>query len=70
MYAKNPDFMHTIASVAKRLNLSQSAVYSLCDSGKLRHYRFGRAYRIKERDLDSYMRKCCVESILQEDSED
>ena len=47
-----------------KLNCSVSTVYALCDSGELRHYRFRKAYRIKCKDLDSYMRKAAVETFL------
>ena len=64
----NPDRMLSVGQVAQRLNLSESYVYQLLDSGRITHYRLGaRAIRVKASDLDKYMREVCVQAQLLED---
>jgi excisionase family DNA binding protein len=48
----------TVKQVAECLNVSPSLVYRLCDSGKLRHHRFGAgrgAIRVGRADLDEFV---------------
>jgi excisionase family DNA binding protein len=57
--------MLTIAQVAQILNLSESHVYHLLETGQITYYPFGeRAKRVKASDLDKYMRKVCVQAQL------
>jgi excisionase family DNA binding protein len=51
----------TVSNVAKRLNVSQSCVYQLVDSGRLPCHRIGvgrGAIRVSEADLADYLASC------------
>ncbi|WP_425618094.1 helix-turn-helix domain-containing protein [Anatilimnocola sp. NA78] len=45
--------------VARRLGLSRTAVYALCDAGELKHYRIGvgkkKRFRVSEEQLADYL---------------
>lgn len=43
-----------VKEAAAALGVSPATIYDLCDSGRLRHQRIGRAIRIKESDLTDY----------------
>ena len=45
----------TLAEVAQFLRISKSKLYQERKAGKLRIIRFGRAVRIRERDLQRYV---------------
>lgn len=45
-----------VSDVAKRLRVSESFIRNLCDSGKLPFYKVGKERRIKEKDLNSYLK--------------
>lgn len=51
---EKPENALTPKQVAKRLGVSVGKIYELCDSGKLRSQKIGRAVRIRPRDLDDY----------------
>ena len=53
--------MLTVPQVAARLNVSQSLVYALVDSGKIVSHRIGNGrgtVRISEADLATYLDSC------------
>lgn len=53
--------MLTVAEVAARLGVSRTCVYSLVESGRLRHYRIGLgrgAIRVSEEDLTAFLDGC------------
>ncbi|HEX4144729.1 MAG TPA: helix-turn-helix domain-containing protein [Pirellulales bacterium] len=43
----------TVKAAAERLGVSPDVVYSLCNSGQLKHRRVGRSIRIEASDLDA-----------------
>jgi excisionase family DNA binding protein len=45
----------TVHEAADRLNVAKTAVYSLLARGELPHYRIGRAIRICDEDISSYL---------------
>lgn len=47
----------TVEEVAERLKVSQATVYSLLRAGTLVSYRVGRAWRVDEVDLHSFIQK-------------
>lgn len=47
--------MLTAAEAAAKLRVSPATIYSLCRAGEIAHYRFGRAVRIEDADLDAYV---------------
>ena len=49
----------TVKQAAERLNVSKQLVYRLVQQGKLRAYKIASAIRIKEDDLDEYLKGCC-----------
>jgi excisionase family DNA binding protein len=57
--------MLTIAEVARELGLSTDAVYGLCRSGKLAHYRIGErggTIKVKPEDVTAYLASCRIET--------
>ena len=46
----------TVAEVAATLRVSKMSVYRLIHSGELEAVRFGRSFRVAEKDLDNYLR--------------
>ena len=44
-----------VGEVARRLDVSDKAVYALIASGKLRAYRIGGAYRVDDRQLREFL---------------
>lgn len=59
------DELLTVPDAARRLGITPDAVYRLCRSSALAHYRVGaRGGRIliRERDLRRYLRGCRVEA--------
>lgn len=50
--------MLTVKDAAERLGVPVKTVYKLTAERQLAHYRIGRAVRIAEADLDSYMSGC------------
>jgi len=56
-----PDRLQTVADVARRLNVSQSLVYSMVDSGLIGVLRIGRgrgAIRFHPEDISAYLESC------------
>ena len=55
----------TAEQVAARLNLSRTAVYALCESGELKHYRVGvgkkKRFRVSEAQLAEYLAGAAVD---------
>ena len=49
--------MITVSEVAERLNLSNRTVIRLIEDKKLIAYRFGKDYRIDEKDLLEFIEK-------------
>lgn len=47
----------TISEVAKALKLNSMTIYGYVRSGKLRAIRFGRSYRIDEKDLIKFIKQ-------------
>ena len=47
--------MLRVREVAQRLNLSESTVYGLVESGELPHHRFRGAIRVSEEQLAAYL---------------
>lgn len=52
--------MLSVAEVAKRLKVSDQTVLRLIAAGELLAYRVGRAYRVAEADLRSYLDRARV----------
>lgn len=46
------------ATVARLLDISQSAVYNLLDRGELRAIRIGRSRRVAREDLEAFVARC------------
>lgn len=55
------DELLTVAEVADLLRVSTMTVYRLIRSGELPAVRVGRNYRVRRRDLDSYLEQQVVE---------
>lgn len=51
-----PEFM-TVAEVATRMRVSKMTVYRLLHGGDLPAVRVGRSFRVREDDVDEYLRK-------------
>ncbi len=51
-----PEFM-TVAEVAARMRVSKMTVYRLLHGGELPAVRVGRSFRVREEDVDEYLRK-------------
>ncbi len=51
-----PEFM-TVAEVATRMRVSKMTVYRLLHGGELPAVRVGRSFRVREDDVDEYLRK-------------
>ena len=54
----NPEMM-TVEDVARRLNMSDSFVYGVVSSGRLKHHRFGKGQggiRVSEDQLTEFLR--------------
>lgn len=49
--------MLKVKTVAERLNLSESKVYELIESGNLAHHRIGGAIRVSEEQLQGFLEK-------------
>ena len=52
----DPEFM-TVAEVAARMRVSKMTVYRLLHGGELPAVRVGRSFRVREDDVDDYLRK-------------
>ena len=50
--------LFTVAEIAALLKVRRSAVYSACDSGKLRYVKFEGAVQIEGRDLKAWLETC------------
>lgn len=53
--------MLTVKEAAARLALSQKTVYMLIATGELPGYKFGKAVRVDESDLDVFKDRCRVQ---------
>ncbi len=54
----------TVKQTAKYLNMSPSTVYSLCETKRLTHYRFGEGsggIRVNRQELMEFVQRCRVE---------
>lgn len=54
----------TVRQAARQLNISPSLVYRLCETRRLRHFRFGEgrsAIRVDQADLDEYVRRSRID---------
>lgn len=51
-----PEFM-TVAEVATRMRVSKMTVYRLLHGGDLPAVRVGRSFRVREEDVEEYLRK-------------
>lgn len=51
-----PEFM-TVAEVATRMRVSKMTVYRLLHGGELPAVRVGRSFRVREDDVEEYLRK-------------
>ena len=60
-YHQVMDQLLTVAEVADLLRVSTMTVYRLIRSGELPAVRVGRNYRVRRRDLDSYLQEQVVE---------
>jgi excisionase family DNA binding protein len=49
--------MLSLEEVAYRLNVSVQTVRRLIDSGQLKGVKVGRQWRVRQEDLDAYIRK-------------
>ena len=58
---RDPEFQ-SVAEVANDLNVSEKHVRRLIKSGKLPHYRFENALRIKRTDKETYQESCRFEN--------
>ncbi len=47
----------TVAEVAVRMRVSKMTVYRLVHNGELPAVQVGRSFRIREEDVDEYLRK-------------
>jgi excisionase family DNA binding protein len=52
----DPKFL-TVAEVASMMRVSKMTVYRLVHGGELPAVRVGRSFRVKEEDVDEYLRK-------------
>jgi excisionase family DNA binding protein len=52
----DPKFL-TVAEVAAMMRVSKMTVYRLVHGGELPAVRVGRSFRVKEQDVDEYLRK-------------
>ena len=57
-----PRFL-TAAEAAERMRVSKMTVYRLIRSGKLPAVRIGKAYRVKEDDLERYLNSSYVTAV-------
>ncbi len=56
-----PGFL-TVAEVADHMRVSTMTIYRLIKAGELSSVRVGKSYRIRESDLDDYLRKRYTEA--------
>lgn len=47
--------MMTVKDVAKRLNVSEGAIYKAIQNGALEHHRFGAAIRVTDEQLAEFL---------------
>ncbi|WP_425543641.1 helix-turn-helix domain-containing protein [Nocardioides aquaticus] len=47
----------TVAEVATRMRVSKMTVYRLLHGGEVPAVRVGRSFRVREEDVDEYLRK-------------
>lgn len=59
--AAEPRFL-TVAEVASHMRVSTMTVYRLIKAGELASVRVGKSYRIRQHDLDEYLRKRYTEA--------
>lgn len=52
----------TVAEVASHMRVSTMTVYRLIKAGELASVRVGKSYRIRQEDLDAYLRKRYTEA--------
>ena len=52
----NVNFL-TVAEVASLMRVSKMSVYRLIHGGELQAVRFGRSFRVKEADVDAYLKE-------------
>lgn len=57
MITKSDESYKTIEQVAELLNVSYQVIRNLIVEGKLRAFKAGRQWRIKESELDKYIEK-------------
>ena len=57
MAEARPGRLLTLREVAKRLRVSRSTVYALCERGELPHVRISNAIRVAEGDLNVFLGK-------------
>jgi excisionase family DNA binding protein len=57
-----PRFL-TALEVAERMRVSKMTVYRLIKTGKLPAVRIGKAYRVREEDLESYLDSSYVTAV-------
>lgn len=67
----NPNPLLTVRQVAAQLGISPTAVYQLCDSGRLPHYRLDngkkrRPYRVKQSEVTAFLERSEGRPIIQE----
>lgn len=48
---------YTLHETAAKFGVSYQMVYNLVRTGELPAFRFGKSYRVAERDLEAYLRK-------------
>ena len=62
------DRLLTVAEVADVLRVSNMTVYRLIKGGELAAIRVGKNYRIRQRDLDSYLAAGSVQVEVEQDN--
>lgn len=55
MESSLPPTLHKLAQVGQRTGLSRSALYREINSGRLKVVKIGRAVRVREQDLNSFI---------------
>ncbi len=57
-----PRFL-TALEVAERMRVSKMTVYRLIKTGKIRAVRIGKAYRVRDEDVESYLDSSYVSAV-------
>jgi excisionase family DNA binding protein len=60
--SSGPRFL-TATEAAERMRVSKMTVYRLIKAGKLPAVQIGKAYRVKETDLESYLESSYVHTV-------